>query len=95
VIPKNEDQRQAPKKIDARVASVQHGSGLYEQMVCRGRRAAGWCTPCVGRAQVGGICKQLQSLDITECLRRFASLDSLQENPTKLLISARRQLPRP
>jgi hypothetical protein len=32
VIPENEDQRQAPKKIDARVASVQHGSGLlYER----------------------------------------------------------------
>ncbi|MNC46409.1 hypothetical protein D3C75_954310 [compost metagenome] len=28
VIPEDEDQRQAPKEIDARVASVKHGSGL-------------------------------------------------------------------
>ena len=31
VIPENEDQRQASKKVDARVASVQHGSGLLNK----------------------------------------------------------------
>ena len=31
VIPEDEDQRQAPKKIDAWVASVQHGSGLLNK----------------------------------------------------------------
>ena len=38
VIPKNEDQRQAPKKIDARVASVQHGSGLFDERFSNDRR---------------------------------------------------------
>jgi hypothetical protein len=38
VIPENEDQRQAPKKIDAWVASVQHGSGLLNKRFSNDRR---------------------------------------------------------
>jgi len=39
VIPENEDQRQAPKKIDARVASVQHGYGLLSKVFSNDKRA--------------------------------------------------------